>query len=255
MPPSEVSADAGRPHGIVLVHGGESGAWCWDRVVERLRWPAVAVDLPGRGPGDNPGALELADFTRGLVAAVRATGFHRVLLVAHSMGGLSVLSASPALEDVIAQRVFISSLIPRTGTRGVDALSLPFRWLLVARLRPAARSQRPVLLLPRWLARRKFCRDLASEDAALVLERRCPEPAGIPLTVLQHGPLANAPDVFVVLRDDRAMSARRQRRMATHLANATVFELDGGHMTMLSDPARLASALDDVADAVFAPKT
>lgn len=238
--------------GIVLVHGGEHGSWSWERVVERLRWPAIAVDLPGRPPAPDAGTLELADMATSLAATIRQSGLRRVLLVAHSMGGLAVLAASGSVEDVIAQRVFISSLVPRSGTRGVDALSAPFRLLLLARLLPAARRRRAVLLLPKWVARRKFCSDLSPGDAAMVLQRRCPEPAGIPLTVVDHRPLATAPDVYVVLRRDRALLASRQRQMAANLAGAVIIELDAGHEVMLSDPDTIANTLNALADARLA---
>ena len=35
--------------GIVLVHGGFHGAWCWERLLPHLESPVLAVDLPGRG--------------------------------------------------------------------------------------------------------------------------------------------------------------------------------------------------------------
>src|SRR6187431_2302863 len=37
---------------VALVHGAWHGAWCWERVVERLdarQVPVVAIDLPGHG--------------------------------------------------------------------------------------------------------------------------------------------------------------------------------------------------------------
>src|SRR5262245_48074262 len=35
--------------GVVLVHGSNLSAACWDSVVAHMHAPAVAVDLPGRG--------------------------------------------------------------------------------------------------------------------------------------------------------------------------------------------------------------
>ena len=40
--------------GVVLVHGGYHGAWCWDEVRSHLSSPSVAVDLPGRGDAPRP---------------------------------------------------------------------------------------------------------------------------------------------------------------------------------------------------------
>ena len=41
--------------GVVLVHGGTCAADIWDEVLPLLNFPAVAVDLPGRGK--NPADL------------------------------------------------------------------------------------------------------------------------------------------------------------------------------------------------------
>jgi hypothetical protein len=34
---------------MVLVHGGNAGAWVWDLVLPDLEFPALVVDLPGHG--------------------------------------------------------------------------------------------------------------------------------------------------------------------------------------------------------------
>jgi hypothetical protein len=41
-----------RPTGVVLVHGGYHGAWCWDRLLPWLDVPTLAVDLPSRTLAD-----------------------------------------------------------------------------------------------------------------------------------------------------------------------------------------------------------
>ena len=54
---------------FVLVHGGFHGAWCWKRIVGPLRkgHAVEAVDLPGRGRGDQP---ELSAYLGTVAAAV-----------------------------------------------------------------------------------------------------------------------------------------------------------------------------------------
>lgn len=34
---------------FVLAHGGHAGSWVWDEVRPLLRFPSLAVDLPGHG--------------------------------------------------------------------------------------------------------------------------------------------------------------------------------------------------------------
>jgi pimeloyl-ACP methyl ester carboxylesterase len=81
---------------LVLVHGGAHAADCWDLTVAELacqepKLRVLAVDLPGRGR--NPADLTtvtIADWVDSVVAEVRNASLGDVVLVGHSMGGLTV---------------------------------------------------------------------------------------------------------------------------------------------------------------------
>src|ERR1700747_2317189 len=82
--------------GLVLIHGGAHAADCWDLTIAELacREPklrVLAVDLPGRGR--NPADLTtvtIADWVNSVVAEVQNTSLGDVVVVGHSMGGLTV---------------------------------------------------------------------------------------------------------------------------------------------------------------------
>src|SRR5437870_2841181 len=82
------------PACVVLVHGAWHGAWCFDRVLPRLRdagVDAVAIDLPGHGEDTSP----LSDL-HGDAARVRSVldGIDDpVVLVGHSYGGAVITEA------------------------------------------------------------------------------------------------------------------------------------------------------------------
>src|SRR6195952_5186250 len=81
---------------LVLVHGGEHAADCWDLTVAELgrQEPALrvlAVDLPGYG--DEPGELAtatVADWVDCVVSRIDAEGLDEVVVVGHSLAGLTV---------------------------------------------------------------------------------------------------------------------------------------------------------------------
>src|SRR3954466_14329700 len=81
---------------LVLVHGGAHAGDCWDLAVEEIRrlepdLKVLAVDLPGRR--DKPGdlrAVSISDWVDSIVSDIDETGFDHVVLVAHSLGGVSV---------------------------------------------------------------------------------------------------------------------------------------------------------------------
>jgi pimeloyl-ACP methyl ester carboxylesterase len=247
--------------GFVLVHGGFHGSWCWDRVRPLLRFPAVAANLPGRqGDGPDPGggagpgsaALRLVDYSAAIVEAVERSGFDEVVLVGHSLAGLSLPAAAAELADRVRHLVFVSCLIPREGGCAVDQVLPGMRTYVRRRLVRMVADPGPGLELPTWLSRWSFCHDLDEADTDLVMGRLCPEPAG---PLLERVPgvrlRADLPRTYVGFRGDRVVPPFFQRRYAA-LAGATRVPVDGGHDGILSNPAGLAPVLNGLADEAFA---
>ena len=102
----------------MLVHGAWSGGWVWERVtplLEQAGHRVDAVDLPGRGSnpavarGDDPGRL-----ARHVADRVEAAG-EPVVLVGHSMGGMSITGAAELVPDRIATLVYVTAFLPGDG--------------------------------------------------------------------------------------------------------------------------------------------
>ena len=81
---------------LVLVHGGEHAADCWDLVNAELQCQApelriLAVDLPGRGrtPGDLATAT-IGQWVDSVVADIEREGLSDIVIVVHSMAGVTV---------------------------------------------------------------------------------------------------------------------------------------------------------------------
>ncbi|XP_019166160.1 PREDICTED: polyneuridine-aldehyde esterase-like [Ipomoea nil] len=103
---------------FVLVHGACHGAWSWYKVVAMLRSSGhnvTALDLGASGI--NPlQALEIphqSDYFRPLMlfmAALPPT--ERVILVAHSLGGLAISKAMETFPEKISVAVFVTAIMP-----------------------------------------------------------------------------------------------------------------------------------------------
>jgi pimeloyl-ACP methyl ester carboxylesterase len=99
-----------------LVHGAWHGAWCWDLVAAELRrrgYGAVAVDLPSPDPDAGAEA-----YARTVLDALTDAGADDVVLVGHSLGGLTI----PVVAQALAERgrpvralVFVAGLLPTVG--------------------------------------------------------------------------------------------------------------------------------------------
>jgi pimeloyl-ACP methyl ester carboxylesterase len=235
--------------GFVLVHGGAHDARCWERLVPHLHGPALAVDLPGRGahPADVAN-LTIGDFVESLTADLDAFGeAERVVLVGHSMAGVTIPTVAARRADRVAHLVFVSCFLPREGGAIVGELPGWIRLLSKWSNRTGGAPDRA--LSPR-AARYMFCNDMDEEQTAFVLSHLVPEAPGILGEAVSRKDLPPAdvvPRTYVKLLRDHALRPKLQDRLIANLGRCHVRTLDAGHDAMISQPAALAAILDDIA--------
>jgi alpha-beta hydrolase superfamily lysophospholipase len=108
---------------FILVHGLCHGAWCWYKLVPMLRAAGhrvTALDLAASGahPVRMDEVASFEDYSRPLLDAVAGEGEDaRLVLVGHSMGGLSVALATERFPRKVAAAVFLTAVMPCGGTR------------------------------------------------------------------------------------------------------------------------------------------
>ncbi|KAG2244125.1 hypothetical protein Bca52824_094018, partial [Brassica carinata] len=104
----------------VLVHGGCHGAWCWYKIkpmLEHTGHHVTVVDLTASGV--NMSKVEeiqtLEDYAKPLLQVLKSFGSDdKVILVAHSMGGISAAFAADMFPRKISVAVFVTSFMPDT---------------------------------------------------------------------------------------------------------------------------------------------
>lgn len=115
---------------VVLVHGAWQGAWCWERVVPRLRDAMGDVVCPTlTGCGDRAGEMTPdVDLDRhiGDVLAV-LDGAEPSVLVVHSYSGMLAASVSERAAGAVAAVVFVDAFYPDRGDTAFDQMPPPFR--------------------------------------------------------------------------------------------------------------------------------
>lgn len=230
---------------FVLVHGGGFDARCWDRLLPHLRHPAVAVDLPGRaGVPPGPREARLADFAAAAVRAIEGRDLTEVVLVGHSMAGVTLPRVMAAVAPRLAHVVFVACTVPPPGRRILDTLDPEVRALAE---RDAPDAAEPAALDPE-VAAAVFCNDMDEDQRAFTLARLVPEAVGVvhePVDLTGLG--APVPRTWVRLARDLIVPPARQDEFAATVGDCEVVELDAGHMAMVSRPAELASVLDAIA--------
>ena len=224
-----------------LVHGAWHGAWCWERLIpelERLGHRTVAVDLPGEDP-----AATFSDYA-GLVVAELEGEDEEIVLVGHSLAGLTVPIAAASLP--VRRLVFLCALIASPGRSFSEQAEAEPDMLLtgyqagLAELHGGSHRE--------WvdfdIARKSLYVD-CDEAAAEAAYRRLRPQALAPYR--EPCPLDALPDVecaYVLGSADRLVNPEWSRRAAPERLGIQPVELAGSsHSPFLSRPGELARIL------------
>lgn len=233
---------------FLLIHGGNCTGRFWDRVVERLDAPAVAVDLPGRGsrPADLM-AVTLDQHAASVVADLRAAAPDGpVVVVAHSSGGLIVPRVLAALGDRVIAVVLTSASVPPDGGTGLDCMKPSHRERMVAGLEWARSEGRrlvaPVPEEPEAL-REAYGERLDDDTLAFVFERLVEDSFNVYFDPVSWTGVT-APVTYVRAARDTAVPPALQDEMIARLPGApTVLDWDCGHIPPVTRPDEFAELL------------
>lgn len=221
------NVDLGEPPAelVVLLHQTPRS---WDEyreVLEHLERPALAVDTPGHGSSDPPGAHTIEAYTAPIAEAVTGLGVTRLDVVGHHTGGLLAVELASLLPDRVRRLVLSSTPLvdaaerrrrASRGGHGVDEVErdldgghLQALWDGRAAYYPPRRE-----LLDRFLVDALRAQDPAAGHRAVAgyeMERRLPLPvehvlcvghARDPFGMAHLDALATATDAEVAVIDD-----------------------------------------------------
>jgi pimeloyl-ACP methyl ester carboxylesterase len=238
------------PLTVVLVHGAFADGSSWNGVIERLQAAGIQVTAP---------AIPL----RGVASdsAYIASVFEQipgpVLAVGHSYGGAVISNAATMAENVVGL-VFVAAFATDEGevlgevtATSKDAILGP---ALVPLQYPTGdgTAKATEFAVDSAKFREVFAADLPQEQAALMAATQRPvsevafsDPSGPPAW-------KSLPSWTVVATGDKAAGADLVRSMAER-AGATITELDGSHVIMVSQPEAVSDVIMTAAAAVVRP--
>jgi len=165
---------------FVLVHGGGFGGSRWAPLVPFLDGEVHVVDLPGRGsrPFDL-NTVTVDDFVAAVVADIEGPDLRDVVLVGHSLAGITLPGVAGRIPDRLRRLVFVSASVPAQGESVMEVL---------ATFSPAAAAVADQIgadlvthdgTLHPDLATAMFCNEMNDEQRAFTLERMVPEAFGV----------------------------------------------------------------------------
>jgi pimeloyl-ACP methyl ester carboxylesterase len=232
---------------LVLVHGGAHAGDCWDLTVDEIHRRApdldvLGVDLPGRGskPCDMS-KLTIFDWVDSVVADIEDAGLDEVVIVGHSMAGLTVPGVVARLGAArVREMIFAAACVPPEGAAMVDVINRPMA--LVARRNA---NKGASYELPPLLGNYLFLNRVPRSRRRFMDGRLCPESSRIPLEkVSRRGMPHDVPRTWILTLRDRTHSAKEQRASINAIGGVqTMIPMDTCHALMVSEPERLAEIL------------
>ncbi|KAK7350481.1 hypothetical protein VNO77_09170 [Canavalia gladiata] len=225
---------------FVLVHGAGYGAWCWYKVATMLKSAGhnvTALDMAACGI--NPKQMEeidsISEYHEPLMTFIHSLPpNHKVILVGHSLGGVSVSVAMEKFPDKISVAVF--------ATASVVSENLTYSTLgeeLMRRLGPDSEpyqlSPDEDLTLASYLKRPTFAKDpeLVTKETAVTKSRN-----------------GRVSKIYIISGKDKVLTKDFQLWVIEKTgpyAEVKVIE-DSDHMVMFSKPKKLSYELLEIAD-------
>lgn len=225
----------------MLIHGGTFDDRCWDRLAPLLGGPVTRVRLPGRGGvrEDELGTLTQQDYRDAVAQAVAAIGDDMVL-VAHSLAGLSVGAGACAAPDRVRHVALLSAAIPAPGQ---SVLSM--REAAEADSDTAVTATRAgAVVEPDRDHIAYMAPDLSAADVDYAYSIAVRESSGPVLTAVAPGTDdIPAPKTWVRLTADPIFTPTLQTSTAERIGVERIVDLDSGHLPMISCPPELAAIL------------
>jgi pimeloyl-ACP methyl ester carboxylesterase len=243
---SETTNGSGAPT-VVLVHGAFADASSWNGVIERLQAKGVQAKAPA-----NP--LRGISIDSAYIAGVLEETPGPVIAVGHSYGGAVITNAAKQAKNVVAL-VYVAAFATEEGEVLGDveegSKDSVLNSALVPLHYPAANGGEPAVEFAIDPAKfhDAFAADLPAEETAVMAATQRPvaesgfsEQSGAPAW-------KDLPSWAVVATGDKAAGTDVIRSMAER-AGATITEVDGSHVIMISQPQAVTDVILEAVAAV-----
>ncbi|MHA4844555.1 alpha/beta fold hydrolase [Flavitalea antarctica] len=235
----------------VLVHGQGGQASDWSIIAKILiskGHKVIVLNLPGHG-NDKTDIQEITIqgyCQRVIDSIIPVNG--KVILVAHSMGGMVITKVTDIIPDRIEKLVYLTALLPKNGQSMADVILQDS----TISINPVYNSDTTLLLKHNATINmgELGCNDCPVATKAFVASMTLrPSPAKpiFEKVYFNKNTLDTIPKYFICATEDRMISYSNQLRMISENNNVTkTFTLNMGHLMPLIEGAKVATILEEL---------
>jgi pimeloyl-ACP methyl ester carboxylesterase len=242
---------------IVMVHGAWHWGGCFLKVANRLTqmgYPVVMPDLKSHGysAATYDQVTDMADYAAP-VSAILQAATSPVVLLGHSMGGVTLTYLAELYPDKIRKLVYLTAFMTPSGKSANDYIfsaayaTDPAAAELFQLLSASSDSKGVVLDVAQpALVKAAFYADCSDHEVAIAAANIIPINSNVPYgavaatTVAKFGSI---PRVFIECTLDKAIPIAQQRQMQADVPGATVMTLATSHSPFFSEPDQLANLI------------
>lgn len=242
---------------LALLHGGQHGSWCWERLLEHLppacpAWDRVQLlDVPGCGRkrGQEREAPTLASVAAELHADLQANGATQVVLVGHSMAGALMPEMAALAPATYRHLIYLAACSPRRGDSVLATMGGSLRGLDTSTVGwPLAPASTP----PQEMLTAMFCPGLDDATLQHVLQECVQDkwPAALARDpVAREGREVPVPASYIITARDPILPLAWQGRFAERAGARLMPTIDAPHEVFYTHPGELAALLQALATA------
>jgi pimeloyl-ACP methyl ester carboxylesterase len=224
--------------GIIFIYGAGLRKSIWQEIQPLIKIPGLLAEFPGREKGPNTtSGLSLSEYLNTILDQVKDFDTQKIVIAAHSIGGIIGLMLASALENRLAGFAAIGAAIPKNGGSFISCLPAPKRFIFPIMLRLF--GTRP----PDSVIRKSLCNDLSDEHAENIINSFVPESYSI-YTQKSNSKIPEVPKIYIRTINDSDWDLEIQNSMVKNFNPKKVADINSGHLPMVRRPKELADILN-----------
>lgn len=206
---------------------------------------ALAIDLPAHGADTTPvGDCTLDTYVEKVLGAIKGP----VILVGHSLAGMTISQAAEDAPEKIARLVYLCAWLPTDGKSARDMRELAPRQPLLEAVEWS--EDRKSTYFNPTMVETKFYHDCPPGTLEYAQANLCVEPSLPSATPVSLGKrYQSVPRSYIRCANDQAIPPEYQATMALGCAPQDVFEMTCAHSPFFTQPDILAEILFKIAEA------